>query len=251
MVQRYFVTETLVLNEAAKLSEEDYHHLVHVMRHKVGQKIECVSLATESAFLCEISLIDPDLKQVQVTPINELNMRVELPVEIVIACGFSKRDKMEWIVQKGTELGAHRFIFFQSRYSVVKLVEKKQADKTARLQKIAQEAAEQAHRTHIPTVTIETFDQLLMEEKAIGVVAFEESAKVGEQNTLVRSFDQLAAKDKLICVFGPEGGLHPEEVNRLNAVNYFSAGLGPRIMRAETAPMYVLAAASYHFELQA
>ena len=73
--------------------------------------------------------------------------RSELPIKVAIASGLPKGDKLEYIVQKGTELGAAEFIPFIAARSVVKWDEKKVSKKLERLQKIAKEAAEQSHRT--------------------------------------------------------------------------------------------------------
>ncbi|GAY73098.1 ribosomal RNA small subunit methyltransferase E [Lentilactobacillus kosonis] len=81
------------------------------------------------------------------------------------------------------------------------------------------------------------------------VVAYEESAKQGEQSKLSKVFADMNIGQSAVFVIGPEGGVSDDEINQLTAHNFISAGLGPRILRTETAPFYVLAAASYHFEL--
>ena len=78
--------------------------------------------------------------------------KTELPISVTIASGLPKGDKLEWIIQKGTELGAIEFIPFIAARSVVKWDEKKVGKKLDRWQKIAKEAAEQSHRTVIPDI---------------------------------------------------------------------------------------------------
>ena len=175
---------------------------------------------------------------------------VELPIETTIVCGLSKGDKTDWIVQKGTQLGTHRFIFCNSQFSVARWDAKKQVKKLARLQKIAQEAAEQAHRTHVPVIEWRASLTAIAEESAdIKLVAYEESAKAGEHGQLVQSLQSAQPGQSLICVFGPEGGIAPKEIEALQAAGFLLAGLGPRILRAETAPLYLLSAISYVTEL--
>lgn len=81
------------------------------------------------------------------------------------------------------------------------------------------------------------------------LVAYEESAKQGEHGALISALSPWPAS--LCVVFGPEGGLAPEELSVLTGQGFIAAGLGPRILRAETAPLYLLSAVSVLTELQA
>ena len=81
------------------------------------------------------------------------------------------------------------------------------------------------------------------------LIAYEESAKVGEGLQLVKSLQSLQENERIIFVFGPEGGIEEQEVGLLEKSGYLPCSLGPRILRAETAPLYALAAVSYQCEL--
>ncbi len=82
------------------------------------------------------------------------------------------------------------------------------------------------------------------------MIAYEESAKQGEQAQLVQTFQQLTSGQKLLVVFGPEGGLTQKEIENFQEAGGKLCGLGPRILRTETAPFYLLSAASFYYELQ-
>ena len=82
------------------------------------------------------------------------------------------------------------------------------------------------------------------------MVAYEESAKQDEHANFKSLLLQLKAGDQLLAVFGPEGGFAEEEIQEFTKHQFVLAGLGPRILRAETAPMYLLSAVSYQFELK-
>jgi 16S rRNA (uracil1498-N3)-methyltransferase len=156
------------------------------------------------------------------------------------------------VVQKGTELGAAGFIGFPAKTSVVKWDAKKLAKKQQRLEKIAQEAAEQSHRQVTPIVELLATEKEFLEKVAtydVIVVAYEESAKQGEHAQLARILQKVEKGTRLLAIFGPEGGLAPQEIETLVAMNGQLCGLGPRILRAETAPFYLLSAASYQLEL--
>lgn len=127
----------------------------------------------------------------------------------------------------------------------------KRERKLDRLAKIAQGAAEQSHRTMIPSVTYEAdlTHVLVNTTYDTGVVAWEESAKQGESSQLVQTLKTMTSPQRLLAIFGPEGGLAPQEVNTLQTAGITAVGLGPRIMRAETAPLYLLSSVSFWCEL--
>ncbi len=81
------------------------------------------------------------------------------------------------------------------------------------------------------------------------MVAYEESAKQGETATLVKLLQNVSVNAQILAVFGPEGGFTSEEIAMFEQNQALFCGLGPRILRAETAPLYLLSAISYHWEL--
>ena len=152
--------------------------------------------------------------------IKELDSNVEMPVEVTIAAGFPKGDKLEFLAQKGTELGMANLWAFPSDWSVVKWDGNKKAAFLAEL---------------------DQFDKIF--------IAYEESAKEGETAILARELSQVKAGEKILFIFGPEGGISPDEIVAFEEKGGLKIGLGPRIMRAETAPLYALSSVSYALEL--
>ena len=179
-------------------------------------------------------------------------MQTELPVHITVALGFPKADKLEFISEKATELGASAIWAAPFKWSVAKWDSKKLAKKKEKLDKIVLGAAEQSRRQILPEIcffeklselvaTFSQFDQVL--------IAYEESAKAGEQAKLAQSMASLKPGQKVLLLFGPEGGIAPEEIALFEQAGAEIVGLGPRIMRAETAPLYALSAFSTYFDL--
>ncbi|MFC6181899.1 16S rRNA (uracil(1498)-N(3))-methyltransferase [Lactiplantibacillus daowaiensis] len=249
-MQRYFL-ETPITNQPGQtfeLTGTAVHHWLTVMRAQPGDQAEFVTTAQQVVIGTLKTTTD---KTATVEVVSVTTPKVELPTPVIIACGVSKGDKTEQIVQRGTELGAAGFVFFDCQYAVAKWAPNKRDRKLARLTKIAQSAAEQSHRTMIPTVTYQPDLATLVAEvpHTAGVVAWEESAKQGESSQLVQTLRQLPVGDQLLAIFGPEGGLTPAEIDTLTAAGVKPAGLGPRIMRAETAPLYLLSAVSFWREL--
>jgi len=149
-------------------------------------------------------------------------------------------------------LGAAAFLPFTSERSIVKLEEKKRIRRMERWQKIAKEAAEQSERTMIPKcLEPVSFQELLLISQSYEkkIVAYEEEGRSHHREQLPQTLKELQAGEALLFVFGPEGGFSKDEIDALKANNFIVCGLGPRILRAETAPLYALAAISFYFEL--
>lgn len=248
-MQRYFLEEAYEVKETYSISGENYHHMVRVMRMEPGQQV-FLAFSNRLAIIAEITEIKDSW--VLLKEISKEQKEKELPINVTIASGYPKGDKLEWIVQKGTELGSHHFIGFPAKASVVKWDHKKLAKKTERLNKIATEAAEQSHRQFAPSIVLLEKMQELIElfasyDKVL--VAYEESAKEGEQSSFAKTLAELKVGETLLLVFGPEGGFSPEEIKVFTENQAILCGLGPRILRTETAPLYALSAISYQFEL--
>jgi 16S rRNA (uracil1498-N3)-methyltransferase len=245
-MQRYFVND--FKDNHFYISNDDRHHIVKVMRLKVDDQIICVGKGKSA--ICRIEEITDEKVCAEVVKWEEGS--VELPVQIAIASGLPKGDKLEWIIQKGTELGASTFIPFAASRSVVKWDDKKAGKKVERWNKIAKEAAEQSHRQVLPEVNHPaTLKSLINLSKNYDykLIAFEEDAKQGESSVLHATLRRIQQGQSILFVFGPEGGLTEEEVSLLKENGFQSCGLGPRILRTETAPLYVLSAVSYQTEL--
>ena len=129
---------------------------------------------------------------------------MELPVSVTIAVGLSKGDKLDWIIQKATELGVSEIIPLSLTRNVVKWTGDKADKKIERLQKIAEEASEQSHRLKVPRVArVMTLKELAnytsdFEQK---LIAYEESAKVGESLQLVKSLQSLQENERIYFCF--------------------------------------------------
>lgn len=185
--------------------------------------------------------------------IEALPDQVELPVKVTIASGFPKGDKLDTIAQKVTELGASALWGYPADWSVVKWDGKKLAKKEDKLAKIVLGAAEQSKRNVVPEVHL--FEQKAEFLKSLSsfdhiFIAYEETAKAGQLATLARELKEVKPGAKLLFIFGPEGGISPAEITQFEAAGAIKVGLGPRIMRTETAPLYALSAISYTLELQ-
>lgn len=244
-MQRYFLKESIATDKFI-LPAEVEHHFVTVLRAQVGTKAEFVLPDQETVVVAKVTALEPE---VEMEIIERKQAGVELPVDVTLVIGLAKGDKPELVAQKATELGVHHIIIVETDWSVVHWGAKAER-KLERLRKIMQGAAEQSHRLRIPDVTYaERLAELNLPQSATKLVAWEESAKQGEQSNLVQAFNALHAQDELVFLIGPEGGLKETELEYLIGRDFVPVGLGPRILRAETAPLYMLSALSYALEL--
>ncbi|MCS4487866.1 16S rRNA (uracil(1498)-N(3))-methyltransferase [Streptococcus sciuri] len=245
-MQQYFV-KGQASSEVTIRDKDTIKHMFQVMRLKEDDEVVLVFDDGVKHVARVVDVLDCRFKLVKALP-----DWVELPVQVTIACGFPKGDKLEFLAQKTTELGASQLWAFPADWSVVKWDSKKLAKKAEKLEKIALGAAEQSKRNHVSDVQLfasqkdflarfEQFDKVL--------VAYEESAKKGEQTAFVASLGDVSKNDKILLIFGPEGGISPDEMAAFERLGAKTVGLGPRIMRAETAPLYALSAISYALEL--
>lgn len=246
-MQRYFLTENIRIGATFMLPDDIAHHFMTVLRSKVGSEAEFVLADREEVVLAKVQ--QSDVNGTEMVVLSSSRPQVELPVETTLIIALTKGDKPELVTQKATELGVHRLIFVETAWSVVHWGSKYEK-KLARLLKIAQGAAEQSHRLVVPSVQyVDNIRDLDLPADMVKLVAWEESAKNGETGQLAQSFAGLTAGQSIAFMIGPEGGLKESELDFLKTVGFKAAGLGPRILRAETAPMYVLSALSFALEL--
>ncbi|MGV3010788.1 16S rRNA (uracil(1498)-N(3))-methyltransferase [Streptococcus thoraltensis] len=245
-MQQYFV-KGAPENPIIITDKDTVKHMFNVMRLTEGDEVVLVFEDGVKRLAKVLDALEHSFELVE-----EWLEDTELPVRVTIASGFPKGDKLELITQKATELGASAIWAFPADWSVVKWDGKKLAKKEDKLAKIALGAAEQSKRNRVPEVRLfdakKDFLGCLGEFDKI-FIAYEESAKAGEMAVLARELKNMEKDTKLLFVFGPEGGISPREVEALEAEGALKCGLGPRIMRTETAPLYALSAVSFATEL--
>lgn len=174
----------------------------------------------------------------------------EPPYSAVVFQALPKGDKLETVIQKSVECGAHSVIPFVSEFCTVKVKdEKSEQNKLARRNKIAYEAAKQCGRTVLPSVgAVLSFGEMLEALKRCDILLF--CYENEENNSLGRVLRSLSPEGKRIAVIiGSEGGFSQKEALALKEAGAMSVSLGQRILRCESAGMFVLSALSCTFEL--
>lgn len=248
-MQRYFVTPEELREETVRITGDDAHHLVKVMRAEPGEEIIC-SNGLNREVLARITAADRNLVEAQV--VEELPMDREAGVEVWIAQSLPKGDKLETVIQKCTELGAARFIPFVSERTVVQYDEKKEGKRLDRWRKIAKEAAEQAHRNRIPDIGQPvSWKQLvqLLPEADLSLICYEKESGLSFRPMLAEQRAKPAdgRRHRILILVGPEGGFTGKEVAEAVQAGAHSVSLGKRILRTETAAMAALGCILYEY----
>lgn len=244
-MQRYFIKNEVMDNSIIHMNKDDFFHMNKVMRMKKGDQVICVN-EDEHVYLCElIETNQPDLKV-----INEIEEHHELDVKVRLVYGLPKLDKFEYVLQKCTELGVAEVIPFLSKRSLIRTDEQRFTKKMERYQKIVKEASEQCEREKLvkiyPPMDLKDIVKL---DSTIKLVAYEESSRQGESMQFASSLKSMKKGDVVTIVVGPEGGLEEAEVQAFVAAGYKPCSLGKRILRSETAPLYMMSVIGYYCEL--
>lgn len=233
----FFVEKSFDVQELIVLHGEDAHHITKVLRYRPGDVIlisNGVSIHG-SAVIEEIGAREKVIK----ARVLEKNIIKKASPKITLFQGIPKGDKMDFILQKNTEIGVCNFVPVITERTVVELSGEKVQRRTRRWQKIAREAAKQCQRPDIPKVlspvaikgvleNFENFDLTLVPWEK------EDSTKL---KALIRSKQDTISS---VAVFiGPEGGISEEEIETLTEAGFLSISLGPRILRTETAGIVV------------
>lgn len=245
-MQRYFINGPIE-NGSIEITGDDAKHISRVLRMTAGDRV--IVVMNQKSYEAEITHVSD--QSVTAIPDSVELKNNELPVRVAIACGLPKGEKLELIAQKGTELGMSEMIPFNAERSIVKWDDKKGAKKQERFQKIAKEAAEQSHRSVIPEIHSPVSMKQLLDISVhydVLFVADEEDAKAEVRTRFAEQMKSVYGKLSMMVVFGPEGGLTRNEAQILKEAGFRTISLGPRILRTETAPLYVLSAISYEFE---
>src|SRR5690625_3610876 len=183
------------------------------MRFSVGDHIICVHPNGEAA-TCQIMIMEKRIIQAKV--VKWIHQNNELPVQVTIAQGLPKGNKLELILQKGTELGAAHFRLFKADRSITKWESKKSVQKMTRYRKIIKEASEQSHRNQMPNiyepVSLKT---VIAESKEYTTLlfAYEEEARTEHFLSFSSALSKVKVNDRILICIGPEGDRKSTRLN--------------------------------------
>lgn len=244
MIARFFVANENIKDQKVVITGQDAHHLINVLRKKVGDEIEILD-SCANCFLAKIVALKNN--SVTCELISKKSKKTELPLKVTLFQCLPKAKKMDYILEKCTELGVFQIVPVISERSVVKLDQAQAAKKVARWNEITRSAAEQAGRVILPKVqpVLKLEEALTTQQHDLKLIPWETE----NQTSLKFLLRQQKNLQKLAIFIGPEGGFSQKEIKCAQENSVIPVTLGPRILRTETAGLFTLAAISYEFEL--
>lgn len=227
------VGDTLFLDEAAS------HHVARVLRMNKNEPLTIFN-GSGGEYLSKITDIQ---KKMVVVNITEFSSReAESSLELYLAQGISRGEKMDYTIQKAVELGVTKIIPILTEYCNVKLDASRLEKKLQHWRSIIISACEQCGRNKLPEiVTPETLDKALPKFKADFSFVLSPTAeqKLNQYN--------IENHHRVILLIGPEGGLSEKEIMEANRYKFLPLNLGPRILRTETAAISAISALQCYF----
>lgn len=236
----YSETPITVKGQYITLDREESLHAARVLRLQIDD---------------EVQVLDGNgIWEGKLTGVSEAGTEVEIknalpspeaPCQAILWQGLPKADKMEWIVQKGTELGAASFWPVEMERSVVRPDKSSRDEKKRdRLRKIVLEAVKQSGRACIPyvekTMTFSEAIQKAGQGMDLILVAWEEEHSLSLSEAVFQEKEKKGMPKKVLIVIGPEGGISLKEYEQLRAIGAKAVTLGKRILRTETAGLCAL-----------
>ena len=236
---RFFVTADEWNEVAVLLCGENAQH-AKVLRLKEGEHVlVCNGNGREA--LCVVDTISNKELSLSVLEVRESSSEAAVRVSVYMA--FPKADKLEHVIQKATELGAHEIVAFPSTRCISRPDEKSLKKKLERWQKIAASAAEQSGRGMIPEIAVlNSYGEALKRasNNDLAILFYE-----NEHATTLRMALESGTYHSISILSGPEGGLEEAEVEKAKEAGLRICTLGKRILRCETAPLCGLSAIMY------
>lgn len=219
-MQQYFVDINVKTGDIVALNDDILYHLIKVLRKDNTYKFRIADALGNIYYANLINNRECLIKE----STNENN---ELNCDITCVLSLIKNDKFELTLQKLVELGVKRIVPYKSRRSVVKVKDNR---KIERLNKIVREAAEQSHRNIIPEICeFADLNDLEKYKSELNYICYESDNNIAN----------ISSSKSITYVIGPEGGFEDSEYKKICDMGYESISLGKRILRAETAAIYM------------
>ena len=234
---RIFVEPEHLTADRAVLTGSAHHHLRHVLRFKPGDEVIVFDGAGRECFGV-LELFQGETAVIRI--LGDAGRSTESALDLTIAPCLAKGKKIDLVVEKVIELGADRICVVTSERSVGRLDPTQAMDRVERWRRIAKSAAEQSGRTLMPVVErIRTFEEFVTQKPADALgLLFTAGADPDPPATLRQRYPDTT---RVIAMIGPEGGFSPEEIVFARSHGFVDVGLGPRVLRTETAAIVAAA----------
>ncbi len=236
-IPRIYTGQALRGNARIELELGPSAHIARVLRMREGDKLTLFN-GEGGEYPTEVASMDK--KKVVVATGAHRALELESNLRMHLGIAVSRGDRMDWIIQKATELGVNTVTPLLTERTEVKLADDRAARKNRHWQQIAISACEQCGRNRVPEI-----------EALQDVASWLASTDAERKFVLHHRADSIeGASDKpasIALLIGPEGGLSDTEVGAAEQAGFHSLRLGPRILRTETAPLAAIAILQAHW----
>lgn len=236
-MRRFFIDGRMPREGDVVVSGNLFRHMAKSLRLKIGTG---VILTDEEGLQCTgfISGIGKESLIISIDQTFE-NAAAESGPRITLYQGIPKGSKMEFILQKSTELGVSEIVPFTAARSVPRLPKEKESERLARWQRIAVEAARQSGRPAFPTISpVKDFSEIILEStQPLKLMLWEKE----RANRLKSILTDVSPPESIAVMIGPEGGITDKEAIEALKSGFTPVTLGQRILRTETASAAILA----------
>lgn len=244
-MSRFYAPKENIKGNLIYIDGREARHILNVMRLGLNDKVTVFD-GTGKEYVGFIKQVKPKSLTVEIVE-TKIPKHEKLP-DITLAQSIPKKQKMDYIVEKATELGVSAIIPVITERAAVKPDENKESGRVERWQKIAQEASKQCGRTDIPEIhNIEKFynviDSLDGYDAPLLACLYPRSLPLKEVISGI-------GNGKIIVFIGPEGDFTPEEIVMAEEANCRFVSLGQRVLKSDTAGLYVLSVLNYEFSSQ-
>lgn len=240
---RFVVNDDQVVGRSVRITGQDARQIRAVLRLGVGGRLEIVHAGN----CCSAIITELKRDSVLAELLSPIPARADPAVRITLAQAVPKGGKLDWIVQKGSELGLHEFVLIGCRRCVRRLTDERASSRISRLRRIAKEAAEQCGRTAVPEIRgVLSLEDLLREagEYDLALLCWE-----GQGAEMLGSvLEKCREVQSILLIVGPEGGFAQDEFDAAVQAGVVPVSLGSRLLRCETAALAASAIIVHEFE---
>lgn len=225
---RFYCPETLPETGLFELPTNAAHHALRVLRLRINDPVQIFDGAGHA---CDAVLVEINGKHVHINILNQCPAQALSPITIVLAQAMCSSEKMDWIVQKATELGAAEIQPVQTQRSVAKLTSERVEKRTSHWRGVVIAACEQSGRNNLMQVNapIDYSHWLASQRNTPG------SKFILLPDCAVSLRTSTTPQNPVTLLIGPEGGFTQEEASMAKQAGFIPVLLGPRVLRTETA----------------